>query len=56
MSLGTGALKVSAKGPVVIQALQGGFPGNPQAGTTLKQLLTGTVTLEHGPVGKKALS
>ena len=32
MSLGTGTLKVSWEGPEVIQALQGGFHGNPASG------------------------
>ena len=32
MSLGTGALKVSGKGPEVIQALQGGLHGNLASG------------------------
>ena len=52
MSLGTTTLKVSGKGPVVIQAPQGGIIGNLQEGTTLKQLLKPAVTLEHGPVKK----
>ena len=53
MSLGTGALKVSGKASIVIQATQGGIPGK---GTTPKQPLTGTVTLEHGLVIKITLS
>ena len=32
MSLETGALKVSAEGPEVIQAPQGGLHGNPASG------------------------
>ena len=50
MSLGTGALKVSRKGPVVIQAPHDGIFGNLQTGNTVKQLLTGTSTLEHAVV------
>ena len=55
MSLGTGALKVSGKGPFENQAPQGGvggIPGNPHGGTTPKQPLTGTGIPEHGCVEK----
>ena len=50
MSSKTSALKDGMKGPIVIQAWHGGIPGNLQAGTTPKQLLPSTITLEHSPV------